>query len=134
MCGAYIPPANTTANITSKTDYCGNLEESILKYKNKGNIIIMGDLNARIGNKDNTLNKKLNEDLGHLLPTTKELINSQDRCSCDNTVNTAGRKLIKLCNNHSLRVANGQTTGDRVGNYTCFNNGGASVVDYLLTE
>ena len=24
----------------------------------------MGDLNARIGNKDNTLNKKLNEDLG----------------------------------------------------------------------
>ena len=64
MCGAYIPPANTTANITTKTDYFGNLEKSILKYKNKGNIIIMGDLNARIGNKDNTLNKKLNEDLG----------------------------------------------------------------------
>ena len=94
----------------------------------------MGDLNARIGNKDNTLNKKLNGDLGHLLPTTMELSNSQDRCSCDNSVNTAGRKLIKLCNNHSLRVANGQTPGDRVGNYTCFNNGGASVVDYLLTE
>ena len=72
--------------------------------------------------------------MGHLLPTTKELTNSQDRCSCDNSVNTAGRKLIKLCNNHSLRVANGQTPGDRVGNYTCFNNGGASVVDYLLTE
>ena len=79
LCGAYIPPANTTTNITTKTDYFGNLEKSILKYKNKGNIIIMGDLNARIGNKDNTLNKKLNEDLGHLLPTTKELINSQDR-------------------------------------------------------
>ena len=53
---------------------------------------------------------------------------------CDNSVNTAGRKLIKLCNNHSLRVANGQTPGDRVGNYTCFNNGGVSVVDYLMTE
>ena len=94
----------------------------------------MGDLNARIGNKDNTLNKKLNKDLGHLLPTTKELTNSQDRCSCDNSVNTARRKLIKLCNNQSLRVANGQTPGDGVGNYTCFYNGGASVVDYLLTE
>ena len=94
----------------------------------------MGDLNTRIGNKDNTLNKKLNGDLGHLLPTTKELTNSQDICCCDNSVNTAGRKLIKLCNNHSLSVANGQTPGDRVGNYTCFNNGGASVVDYLLTK
>ena len=58
LCGGYIPPANTTANITSKTDYFGNLEKSILKYKNKGNIIIMGDLNAMIGNKGNTLNKK----------------------------------------------------------------------------
>ena len=97
---------STTANIATKTDYLGNLEKSILKYKNKGNIIIMGDLNARIGNKDNTLNKKLNEDLGHLLPTAKELSISQDRCSCDKSVITAGKKLIKLCNNHSLRVAN----------------------------
>ena len=134
ICGAYIPPANTTANITSKTDYFGNLEKSLLKYKSKGNVIIMGDLNARIGNKDNTLNKKLNEDLGHLLPSEKESYKSQNRSSCDNAVNTAGRKLIKLCNNYNLRVANGQTPGDRLGNYTCFNNGGASVVDYLLME
>ena len=41
LCGAYIPPANTTTNITSKTEYFGNLEKSILKYKNKGNIIII---------------------------------------------------------------------------------------------
>ena len=94
----------------------------------------MGDLSARIWNKDSALNKKLNEDLGHLLPTTKELTYSQDRCSCDNSVNTPGRKLIKLCSNHSLSVANGQTLGDRVGNYTCFNSGGASVVDYLPTD
>ena len=72
--------------------------------------------------------------MGHLLPTTKGWTNSQDRCSCDNSINTAGRKLITLCNKHSLRVANGQIPGDRVGNYTCFNNGEASVVDCLLTE
>ena len=35
----------------------------------------MGDLNTRIGNKDNTLNKKLNGDLGHLLPTGIKGIN-----------------------------------------------------------
>ena len=41
---------------------------------------------------------------------------------------------MKLCNNHHLKIANGQTTGDREGSYTCFNRGAASVVDYLLVE
>ena len=41
---------------------------------------------------------------------------------------------MKLCNNHNLKIANGQTPGDRVGNYLSFNHGGASVVDYLLVE
>ena len=45
-----------------------------------------------------------------------------------------GRILLKLCNSHNLKVTNGQTSGDGVGNYTCFNRGGASAVDYLLVE
>ena len=53
--GAYIPPKNTTQNILSKTDYSGSLENSIFKYKDKGNIVIMGNLNARTGIKHHTL-------------------------------------------------------------------------------
>ena len=49
LCGAYIPPKNTTKNILAKTDYFGNFEKAILKYKEKGNILILGDLNARTG-------------------------------------------------------------------------------------
>ena len=33
LCGAYIPPKNTTKNILAKTDYFGNFEKAILKYK-----------------------------------------------------------------------------------------------------
>ena len=38
------------------------------------------------------------------------------------------------CNNHNLKIANRQTSGDRVRNYTCFNRGGASLFDYLIVE
>ena len=35
LCGAYIPPRNTTTKVILKTEYFGNLEKSILKYKRK---------------------------------------------------------------------------------------------------
>ena len=38
LCGAYIPPKNTTKNILTKNDYFSNFEKVILKYKEKGNI------------------------------------------------------------------------------------------------
>ena len=44
------------------------------------------------------------------------------------------KTVVKICNNHNLRNGNGQTSGDRLGNYTCFNYEGATVVDYLIVE
>ena len=41
---------------------------------------------------------------------------------------------MHICHNHNLNIANGQIPGDRLGNFTCFNNLGASVVDYLLAD
>ena len=41
---------------------------------------------------------------------------------------------MNICHNHNLNIANGQIPGDRLGNFTCFNNLGASVVDYLLVD
>ena len=57
-----------------------------------------------------------------------------NRCPCDDKTNSYGRILLKLCNNHNLKIFNAQTPGNRVGNCTCFNCGGPSVVDYLLVE
>ena len=115
----------------SKTDYFGCLENSIFKYKDKGNIAIMSDLNTRRGIEDHTL--WLDNHMSQLSPDTNA-IQDGNQCSCDDKKNSYGRILLKLCNNHNLTIANGQTPGDRVGNDTCFNRGGASVVDYLLVE
>ena len=65
---AYIPTRNTTPNVNLKTNYFSNLEKSILKYKGKGNILIMRNLNVRTGKKGNIHSSKLNEDLRHILP------------------------------------------------------------------
>ena len=47
LCGAYIPPKNTTKNVLAKTDYFGNFEKA--RYKEKKYILILRDLSARTG-------------------------------------------------------------------------------------
>ena len=60
--GAYIPPNNTTPTITTKAGYFGKLNEMLIKYKIKCDILIMGDLNSKTGNKDG-LHEKLGKQL-----------------------------------------------------------------------
>ena len=47
LCG--VAPKNSIKNILAKTDYFGNFEKAVLKYKEKENILFLGDLNARTG-------------------------------------------------------------------------------------
>ena len=60
--GAYIPPNNNTPTITTKAGYFGKLNEMLIKYKIKWDILIMGDLNSKTGNKDG-LHEKLGKQL-----------------------------------------------------------------------
>ena len=123
---------NTTPTITAKTDHFGKLNEMLIKYKDKGGILIKGDLNPRTGNEDG-LHDKLGKQLNHLLPDIEATtLETGNRCSCDIKVNMSGRKLLTICSSHNLELANSQKPGDRLGNFTCFNNMGASVVDYLV--
>ena len=108
LCDAYIPPKNTTQNILSKTDYFGSVENPIFKYKDKGNIVIMGDPNARAGITDHSL--CLHNHVSQLLPGANS-IKDGNRCSCDDKTNSYGRTSLKLCNNHNLKIANEQTPG-----------------------
>ena len=50
-----------------------------------------------------------------------------DRSSCDDKTNILGRKLLNICHNHNI-------PGDRLGNFTCFNNPVAGIVDYFLAD
>ena len=115
------------------TIYFSNFEKAILKYKEKGNKLIWGDLNARTGSQGESQHNFDNH-LQHLLPEADKQSSDLDRCSCDDKVNASGRTLLEICNNHNLRIGNGQTSVDRLGNYTCFSYEGASVIDYLIVE
>ena len=132
LCGACIPPNNTTPTITTGTDYFRKLNELLIKYKDKGDVLIIVDLNPRTGTEDG-LYEKLGKQLSHQpLDIEATTLETDNRCSCDVKVNASGRKLLTICSSYSLEIANGQTPGGRLGNFTCFNNREASVVDYLV--
>ena len=57
LCDTYMPPKNTTKNILAKTDFFGNFEKAILKYKGKGSILILGMKTPELGLK---VNPKIN--------------------------------------------------------------------------
>ena len=87
--GVYFPPKYTAPNILSETNYFASLENSIFKYKDKGNIVIMGNLNARAGIEDYTLH--LDNHISKLLPDTNS-VQHRNRCSCDEKTKSYGRR------------------------------------------
>ena len=93
LCGAHIPPKNTTQNILSKTDYFDSSENSVFKYKDKRNIVIMGDLNAWTGIEDHTL--CLDNHISQFLPNRNSMQDG-NRCSCDDKTSSYCRILLKL--------------------------------------
>ena len=94
---------------------------SHVKYKGKGDVLILGDLNARAGNEDGLHGKQLS----HPLPDIKAItLETGNRCSSDVKVNSSGRKLLTICSSLNLEMANGQTPGDRLRDLTCFSNKG----------
>ena len=93
----------------------------------------MGDLNSRTGT--GNMYHENNKYIAEIAPeNNKKTSLKGDRSWCDDKTNTSGRKLLNICHNHNLNIANGQIPGDRLGNFTCFNNLGASVVDYFLAN
>ena len=56
------------------------------------------------------------------------------RTSQDRVTNAFGKRLLQLCRETGLRVINGRHGDDcNIGIFTCFDNNGSSVVDYVLT-
>ena len=129
----YFSPENYEKKY--KKDYITQLEYEINHFKSKGEVIIQGDFNARVGNeKDIIAHSKY---FDHDNFTTDINTNSQNtypRNSYDNTVNTRGTDLLDLCIASDLYIVNGRKIGDTNGKYACFNWNGSSVVDYVITS
>ena len=131
VCAVYIPPQSTTNTLAKRTDYFGNLLHSTNRYLSRGNVLLAGDFNSRVGCEQVDTDTDLSFLEGIIPPPTPQCP-LPERTSCDQVVNQNGKKLIHLCKSLDLKIANGRCPGDTLGNFTCFANRGSSVVDYVI--
>lgn len=109
-------------------------------YKKCGNVIILGDLNSRIGLRSEQIeNDRLNDALHQPLDTVVEYVSDDvqsatHRCSMDTSMNSFGRKLLEYCRTTQLLILNGRHSGDKDGKFTFFSNRGMSVNDYCIVS
>ena len=121
------------------------IREDCLKMAQVGDIILMGDMNARLNNLSDFIETNSSCDefpvteiyegdreayrKKYFDPLTSETLRvSQD----SGKVNKRGKQLIKLCKACDLRILNGRKIGDAKGKVTCFRWNGCSVVDYAI--
>jgi hypothetical protein len=100
----------------------------------KGNLVVLGDLNARTANNldhvHNDTNRFIPESIPYDIDNNMSIRNNQDKI-----LNDRGSNLLDLCISTRLRILNGRKPGDSIGYYTCHKYNGSSVVDYcLVTE
>ena len=96
--------------------------------------MVMGDLNARTGEDPDLIH---NDVYDQNIPLFENYLPDSciiDRYSKDKVVLARGRALNDLCIQTGLRILNGRSTGDLVGNFTCHNYNGSSVVDYGIVS
>lgn len=89
------------------------------------NIIMVGDVNVRIGNIQQDLDESYK---------TNFIAGFGSRKSKDEVVNARGRSFMEFNDNYGLIVLNGRTRGDEDGNYTFISTVGNSVNDICATS
>lgn len=105
------------------------LEERVISACQTGQVLLLGDLNARTGSSPDYPDWQLPEETALLdLPPISTPRRSQDT----GIVNAAGRQLLSLCCRTGLRIANGRTAGDMGGAVTFRGPRGSSLVDYAV--
>ena len=131
ICGIYIPP-HGSPHYDNEYE---KLENEINILSKNGKILITGDFNSRTSNSpDFILNDENNEYLEEILPNGYISDFQCTRKTQDKNLNAQGRELLELCVSAKIRILNGRFIGDLLGNITCFNQRGCSVIDYAIAS
>ena len=109
-----------------------NILAEILSRHGDLNIIIMGDLNARIGSMPDFIeNDTVEYVINDAYPADDFNINRNTR---DRKINKFGFSLQNLCCAFNIHILNGRVELDLVGEYTCVTYAGQSVGYYIITS
>ena len=124
LCGIYIPPIKSHY---FDEDIFEKLE--ILQFSQKGNMLLLGDFNARTSKLDDFISKEGNTFIKDI---TENSAHPPKRNNFDSSVNDHGKVLLQLCKNCNLRILNGTTLGDSLGKPTYHGRHGTSLLDYAI--
>ena len=135
LCCVYIPRKDSRLIKSGKAFNFDILMEEVTRFDNLGKILIMGDMNSRVGTEDDFIrDDEIDENL--FLP--EDYLSDQiikDRTSLDKLsgVQGHGKNLLNFCKSTSFRIMNGRwEEGEEIGKFTCFKPTGNSLVDYCL--
>lgn len=132
----YFSPENLSihsssiANIEKVYD---KLLSDVTKYSKFGHVMVQGDFNAYTNTKPDYVAFDISSDTdsdNHCIRDHEMPRNNLDI----KLVNNSGKHLLNLCKETGLRIINGRTIGDLLGNFTCITYNGCSVVDYMLVS
>lgn len=137
VCCLYIPPSSSVYYTLHDVGFFEILEQKVSKYSELGKVSVIGDLNARCGDKPDILQNSSDFD------KYIDVINKDDnndymfdiphRFSMDSVVNSSGNKLLDICLSSNLKIINGRIGDDAgVGSFTNMSIKGNSLIDYVL--
>ena len=125
---AYYEDLDEENGITLLT---AEIEELHTKHNNCL-MMIMGDLNARTGNKQDFI---WQDSIKHIVQTT-DWYEADDfqkiRNSMDTEINRFGTTLVDTCKIFGLHMLNGRIGEDTQGNFTYISERGKSLIDYVI--
>ena len=129
MCCLYIPPMYSPYFADNLFE---NLEHDVEKFSKLGNIMMLGDFNARIGLASDFVSKEGNDLITNDCSALSREV--KQRKNFDENLNSHGKSLLDLCRAFDLNILNGRTLGDSLGKATYHGKTGTSVVDYIITD
>ena len=120
------------SSVYHNSEYFRKLVETIEMIQEKettSSILCIGDINARCGNRCDGFESSKEGRWWDLQEEEPEARGSKDK-----ETNNAGFELINICKETGLRILNGRTKSDRLGEYTFMGKQGNSVIDYALID
>ena len=123
----YVPPVSFMYYGENSLE---TFREDILNFCDENTpIIFVGDFNARTGSIPDNLEIDLNFDYAEM-----EQSEFRARNNCDEIVTTQGKNLVNILVGRNLRIMNGRTNGDSLGNFTTFKNLHTTVNDFGMVS
>ena len=118
ICLVYFPPNCSTYTHGLDYDIFECIQKDLIRFQNRGKILLCGDFNARVSNEPDYISNESNQ----FITVNSDYLLDQEilsRKNKDTILDSRGRDLIDLCISNQLRLLNGRVMGDMFGNYTC---------------